>query len=113
MATCQRIIVINKGQIVADDTVDRLTTRLKKGHLLAHGQNPRERRRGRDQENRRVADVTAAGPKLVVEIKPGSGEVRDKIIETAVKAEWACWSSAPNASAWKKFPAADHDRGSV
>src|SRR5579884_541580 len=34
-ATCQRIIVINKGRIVAEDTLERLTTRLKKGLIYS------------------------------------------------------------------------------
>src|SRR6478736_6759889 len=32
-ATCQRIIVINRGRIVAEDTLDHLTARMKKGLL--------------------------------------------------------------------------------
>src|SRR6476469_1651915 len=32
-ATCSRVIVINKGRIVAEDTIERLTTRMKKGHV--------------------------------------------------------------------------------
>ena len=38
-ATCQRIIVINQGQIVAEDTMERLTHASQKGpDLLADGQ---------------------------------------------------------------------------
>jgi len=32
-----------------------------------------------------VSGVTAAGTKLVVEISPGQAEIRDRIVETAVK----------------------------
>jgi hypothetical protein len=32
-----------------------------------------------------VSNVTAAGPKLVVEIQPGVSEIRDQIVSTAVQ----------------------------
>lgn len=84
-ATCQRIIVINKGKIVAEDTIERLTTRINKGLIysmivrnpLSEGIEALRRIEG-------VSEVTAAGPKLVMEIKPGGKEIRDQIVETAV-----------------------------
>ncbi len=87
-ATCQRIIVINKGKIVAEDTIDQLTARINKGliyslmvkNAAADGITAIRGIPG-------VSSVTSVGSKLVVEIKPGSGEVRDRIIETAVKKE--------------------------
>jgi ABC-2 type transport system ATP-binding protein len=85
-ATCQRIIVINRGKIVAEDTIDRLTTRLKKGLIYSmtvktaspSGISALKQVSG-------VSGVTAAGTKLVVEISPGQSEIRDRIVETAVK----------------------------
>lgn len=84
-ATCQRIIVINKGQIVAEDTIDRLTTRLKKGLIYAMTvKNPNPQGVQALRALPGIANVTAAGEKLVLEIQPGSPEVRDRIVETAV-----------------------------
>jgi ABC-2 type transport system ATP-binding protein len=85
-ATCQRIIVINKGRIVAEDTIERLTTRLKKGliySLQVKAASPTgvEQLRAIDG----VSSVTATGNKLVVEIKPNVAENRDRIVEAAVK----------------------------
>ncbi len=84
-ATCQRIIVINKGQIVATDTIEQLTSRLNKGltySLVVKSPNSTGTEAIRKING--VSSVTAVGPKMVVEIQPGSGEIRDKIIEAAV-----------------------------
>ena len=86
-ATCQRIIVINRGKIVAEDTIDRLTTRLEKGlvyTLTVRNPSPDGVRAITLIEG--VGAVTAVGDRLTVEIRPGSNEVRDRIIETAVTA---------------------------
>lgn len=84
-ATCQRIIVINKGRIVAEDTLDRLTTRLSKGLIYSlMVRSPSSEGVTAIRQINGVKNVTAVGPKLVVEIQPDSGEIRDKIIETAV-----------------------------
>ena len=85
-ATCQRIIVINKGRIVAQDTLDQLQARLKRGliySLQVRTPNPT----GVDAIRKiaGVGSVTAAGPKLVVEIEPTASEVRDQIVATAVQ----------------------------
>jgi ABC-2 type transport system ATP-binding protein len=84
-ATCQRIIVIAKGKIVAEDTIERLTTRMKKGlvySLLVKNPNKEgmDAIRGLDG----ISDVSASGSKLIVEIKSGTSEIRDRIVETAV-----------------------------
>jgi ABC-2 type transport system ATP-binding protein len=85
-ATCQRIIVINKGQIVAEDTIDRLTTRINKGLIYSMTvKSPSESGISALRGVRGVQSVSAVGPKIVVEIKPDSGESRDQIVETAVK----------------------------
>ena len=84
-ATCQRIIVINKGKIVAEDTLDQLTARLNKG--LIYSMAVREASDAGTAAIRSitgVSSVTRAGSKLVVEIAPNAGEVRDRIIEAAV-----------------------------
>ena len=85
-ATCQRIIVINQGQIVAEDTLDRLTTRLKKGLIFSMlVKNPAQTGIAAIKKIHGVSNVTLAGTKLVVEIAPGTPELRDQIIEAAVQ----------------------------
>jgi ABC-2 type transport system ATP-binding protein len=85
-ATCQRIIVINQGQIVAEDTLDRLTTRLKKGLIFSMlVKNPAQNGVAAIKKIQGVSNVTLAGTKLVVEIAPGTPELRDQIIEAAVQ----------------------------
>lgn len=84
-ATCQRIIVINKGRIVAEDTIERLTARLKKGLIYSMTvKNPSSDGLEALRKIIGIKDVSAAGPKLVIEINPGGSEVRDKVVETAV-----------------------------
>jgi ABC-2 type transport system ATP-binding protein len=84
-ATCQRIIVINQGQIVAEDTIERLTTRIKKGLIYSLTvKNPSTEGVEALRKIEGISGVTATGSKLVVEIKAGSSEVRDKVVETAV-----------------------------
>jgi ABC-2 type transport system ATP-binding protein len=85
-ATCQRIIVINQGQIVAEDTLDRLTSRLKKG-LIFSMMVKTTNSAGIDAIKKigGVDSVTVAGTKLVIEVAPGTPELRDQIIESAVK----------------------------
>jgi ABC-2 type transport system ATP-binding protein len=85
-ATCQRIIVINQGQIVAEDTLDRLTTRLKKGLIFSMlVKNPAQAGVSAIKKIQGVSNVTLVGTKLVVEIAPGTPELRDRIIEAAVQ----------------------------
>ncbi len=85
-ATCQRIIVINQGNIVAEDTLERLTTRLEKGVIFSlMVKNPAASGIAALKKIQGVTNVTATGPKLVVEIAQGLGEIRDRIVETAVK----------------------------
>jgi ABC-2 type transport system ATP-binding protein len=84
-ATCQRIIVINKGRIVAEDTIDSLTSRMKKGVIYSLiVKSPTSEGIEAIRKINGVSTVTAAGPKLVVEFKPNSTEVRDQVVEIAV-----------------------------
>jgi ABC-2 type transport system ATP-binding protein len=85
-ATCERIIVINQGQIVAEDTIEHLTTRLKKGLIFSLVvKNPNASGIEAIKKVGGVSSVAAVGPKLVVEIAPGTPELRDQIVETAVR----------------------------
>lgn len=85
-ATCQRIIVISQGQIVAEDSIEQLTTRLKKGLIYSMTlKNPSLSGVQSLKSISGVINITAAGPKLVIEIAPGNAEIRDQIVEVAVK----------------------------
>ncbi len=85
-ATCGRIIVINRGKIAAEDTIDGLTMRLKKGLLLqmtVKEPNPRGLEAIRGIPG--VTGVSAIGPKLIVELSPNQGELRDLVSRAAVE----------------------------
>lgn len=84
-ATCHRIIVINKGIIVAQDNIERLTTRMNQGHLFhLTVKNPSPQGLAAIQSVAGVKSVTQENGKIVVEIKPEQSEMRDLIIEAAV-----------------------------
>lgn len=86
-ATCERIIVINRGKIVAEDTLDRLTTRLKKGLIYSLvAKNPSAAGVQSITRIPGVSRVTESDGKLTIEIAPEAREIRDAIVETAVKA---------------------------
>jgi ABC-2 type transport system ATP-binding protein len=84
-ATCQRIIVINRGKIVAEDTLDHLQARINKG--LIYNLNVRTASSDGVDAIKKVPgvkSVTAVGTKVVVEIAPGNSDAREQIVETAV-----------------------------
>lgn len=84
-ATCQRIIVINKGQIVAQDSLDRLTTRLKKGMVYSMlVKNPSSGGMDAIRGMEGVRSVSPQDGKWIIEIDSGQSEIRDRIVETAV-----------------------------
>ncbi|MGK5088848.1 ATP-binding cassette domain-containing protein [Bdellovibrionota bacterium FG-2] len=84
-ATCQRIIVINQGKIVAEDSLEHLVGRLHKGSfytLLV--KNPAEKGLAALRGLSGIKTVSQAGSKFTVELAPGVSEIRDQIVETAV-----------------------------
>ncbi|MEK7691536.1 MAG: ATP-binding cassette domain-containing protein [Bdellovibrionota bacterium] len=84
-ATCERIIVISRGKIVAADTLDRITARSQLYRLEV--KNPSAS--GALDKIRAitgVAGVTVTGNRIVVEIANGAAEIRDRIVEAAVSA---------------------------
>lgn len=84
-ATCQRIIVINKGRIVAEDSIDRLTTRLKKGLIYSlQVKNPSQEGIAALKKINGVSDITQDHDKVTIQIHPGTAEIRDLIVEAAV-----------------------------
>jgi ABC-2 type transport system ATP-binding protein len=84
-ATCERIIVISQGRIVAEDTLDHLQARINKG-LIYNLNVSRPSSDGIDAIRKvpGVKNVTTVGGKVVVEIMPGSSDSREQIVETAV-----------------------------
>ena len=85
-ATCQRIIVINKGKIVAQDTLEHLNAHLRKGNVYnLVVKTASAEAVGALKSIQGVADVHSQGNRVQIEIKSGSPEIRDQIIETAVK----------------------------
>jgi ABC-2 type transport system ATP-binding protein len=85
-ATCQRIIVINKGQIVAQDSIERLTTRMRQG-LLFHLDVKAPSTAGIEAIRAidGVKQVDQDGNRFTIEILPERGELRDRIVEVAVQ----------------------------
>ncbi len=84
-ATCERIIVINKGRIVAEDSIDKLTTRMNRGLTYSMlVKNPVAEGIQALKQIQGVAGVIVEGPKLTMEIHPNQNEIRDQIVETAV-----------------------------
>ncbi len=85
-ATCQRIIVINKGKIVAQDTIERLTSRMNQG-LVYHMEvkNPSASGISALKSISGVKAITPEGPKLMIEIDPNQAEIRDRLVEAAVQ----------------------------
>jgi len=85
-ATCQRIIVINRGKIVAQDTIGQLTSRLTQG-LVFQMQVKNATGSGIQalQSISGIKSVHAQAGKLSIEIQPDQGELRDKIVEIAVQ----------------------------
>lgn len=85
-ATCQRIIVINKGQIVAQDTIERLTTRMRQGLLFQlQVKNASSSGISAIQSISGVKSILPEGEKLLIEIHPDQGDLRDRIVEVAVQ----------------------------
>src|SRR4051794_9977875 len=84
-ATCERIIVINKGQIVATDTIDKLTARTKKGSIYTLAVKTANSE-GIDAIKKidGVSGVVTTGSRLTIEIQASAKEIRDQIVETAV-----------------------------
>jgi ABC-2 type transport system ATP-binding protein len=86
---CNRVIIINNGQIVAEDTPDRLSSQIAGGgrvHLLVDGDGD-----GLLEELQRLSGVlgvrTVEDGRLEIETGPGA-DLRPQIAETVVKGGW-------------------------
>ncbi len=84
-ATCQRIIVINKGVIVAQDNIERLTSRLNHGaHYQLTVKNASESGIAAIKAIAGVKSVTSDHNRLMIAINEELGDFRDQIVERAV-----------------------------
>ena len=89
-ATCDRVIVINRGRIVAQDSLDSLTTRIRHGRIYSLAvRNPSPEGIAAIRALPGIKAVSDTAPsaresKLAIELLPEAGEIRDRITETAV-----------------------------
>lgn len=84
-ATCERIIVINKGKIVAQDSIDRLTSRMNQGLIFQMKvKNPSPSGIQAIQSVSGVKNIQQDDRTLSIEILSSQDEIRDKIVEAAV-----------------------------
>lgn len=85
-ATCGRTIVIRKGKIVAQDTIDQLTSRFRAGltyHLLV--KQASESSLGAIRAVAGVASVTLDQKRITIQMANKEGDVRDQIVQIAVQ----------------------------
>ncbi|MCM0605140.1 MAG: ATP-binding cassette domain-containing protein [Xanthomonadaceae bacterium] len=84
-ATCQRIIVISKGKIVAQDTLDQISARLRKGLIYNMTiKNPSSDAAQSIQSISGVKSASLAGNKLIIELTQSGMDSRDQIVAAAV-----------------------------
>ena len=84
-ATCERIIVINKGKIVAQDNIERLTTRMNQG--LTFQMKVKSVSNNGIQAIQAISGVKSVNlhdGALAIEINPSQDDIRDRIVEAAV-----------------------------
>ncbi len=85
-ATCQRIIVINQGQIVATDTIEQLTRRINKGSTyLMTVQKPILAGIEAFRHLPGVKAVSIHEQRISIELSESTGELRPQLLEAAVK----------------------------
>jgi ABC-2 type transport system ATP-binding protein len=88
-ATCSRVIVINRGRIVAQDTLEQLTARLQRGKIL----NLKVKSRNSSALDalraipgiHSVSESSESPDQVMIQIAPEASDIRDRIVETAVK----------------------------
>ncbi len=85
-ATCQRIIVINKGQIVAQDTIEKLTSRMNQG--LIYDLTVKSASTSGIEAIRKlpmVKSLSTTGNKIIIEIESSQADARANIVDVAVQ----------------------------
>jgi ABC-2 type transport system ATP-binding protein len=85
-ATCERIIIISKGKIAAEDTLEHLTKKVGKG-LIYTLSVKKTSKDALDQikDLPGVESVKGSGTSVQIELSSAGKESRDKIIEIAVE----------------------------
>ncbi len=84
-ATCERIIVIDRGQIVAEDTIEGLTLKMSKALVYSLiVKNPSSEGKTALLEIAGVKKIHVDGHKYTLELKADAADIREQIIETAV-----------------------------
>jgi ABC-2 type transport system ATP-binding protein len=87
-ATCQRVIIIARGEIMAQDTIEALTAKMQVQGTIPH------RLTVKKIVNEGVAairalsgvkELKASGNQLTLEIDSGATEIRDQVTEAAVR----------------------------
>jgi ABC-2 type transport system ATP-binding protein len=81
-ATCERIVVINKGKIVAEDSIQSLT---RGGQYALIVKNPLNEGINALREITGVESVTTLSDRIVVKIKDPTVELRDVIVQVATQ----------------------------
>jgi ABC-2 type transport system ATP-binding protein len=85
-ATCERIIVINKGKIVAQDSIDHLVSRMNQG--VTYQMKVKQASEHGLEAIRKIAGVKSVQLQdsgISIEIVPSQDEIRDRIVESAVQ----------------------------
>jgi ABC-2 type transport system ATP-binding protein len=84
-AICQRIIVLSRGKIAAEDSLEGLTMRMKKGLIYSMVvRKPSSDGVDAIRKIPGISGVSSNGSKLLVEMTAGSRDVRDQVVEMAV-----------------------------
>jgi ABC-2 type transport system ATP-binding protein len=91
-ATCNRVLIINKGNLIADDSIEKLLTKAKGAkhiHVELEGKNLR----GELEKLGHIEQITeaAAGRKKVVLSVAQDAEIRPLMFELATKQNWKLW----------------------
>lgn len=88
-ATCNRAIIINKGKLIADDSIDNLLTQakgMKRIHVEIQGKNV-ESKLSNIGKVELLSEPNSGRKRLVLSV-PAYTEVRPQIFEMAVKENW-------------------------
>lgn len=97
-ATCQRIIVINKGRIVAEDSIEHLTARMKRG--LSYSLIVKSSNSSLLDGLRKIRGVDAVtdqgGGKIAIAFNKDSADVRDQVVEAAVQGKMGVLEFSPD-----------------
>lgn len=97
-ATCQRIIVINKGRIVAEDSIEHLTARMKRG--LTYSLVVKTPTSSALESLKRISGVNSisdqGGGRIAVAFSRDSADVRDQVVEAAVLGKMGVLEFSPD-----------------